>query len=495
MATGKALVSLSMKAYALYTVSMVIGCVILTTIIYKAHSGSKVLPLISDTWVHPPGSFISRWMIGNAALPFALVNIGLYFIERAASGGHSVDPKIILAIAILATFFLSWLGAICESDEPTCMGNPIIHDFCFAGFFVLFELSMLLTYHNRRQRIGELWFGFGLVVALQAIALNFIILAHRFFLPDESLVAENISLALAVAQWINVTIVMVLTIHCVFTAQGVRNYAVGFVDTSLPRVSATGGKDVSLVWVVSAYKVTVLCGGLYLTTLLLSSAVGFYMGYLPKVDGQVWFISDMWVDIPGNWISRWGGVQGSHIGYLVQIFLFFVIVTNSKSRKKALIISEIALFGLSIVCVCNEKENLALHMSGALAFFGGYDIYILLTLFHNWRRLVKNQDTREKVWILINGASGTGVVISHLWRLSSGRKMIGSLAALFEWTNALLIVCFAFSDVLAHSNCEGYAFGIFQRPDQVKSIHGAYELMSTDSTLQLPSDIKTRNFV
>jgi len=488
MATGKTLVSVSIKAYAVYTVSMIVGCTILTTIIYKAQGGPKVIPLISDTWVDPPGSYISRWMIGNGSGSFALVNIGLYFIEGAAGGHFVVNPKLILAFALFGTFLLSWVGAICENDKPTCMGNVIIHSVCAFGFFMLYDLSMLLTYLNRRKHIGEQLWGFGMILTLISIALTLTITMSRFLLPDKSVVVGNILFVLAVFEWINVSIVWVLTIHCVFTAQGVKNYGVGFLDRSMTRVLATGGKDVSLVWSVSAYDVSLVCGALYLSTLVVSCAAGLYFGYLPKVKGEFWCISDMWVNIPGDWISRWGGVQGTHMGYLMQICLFFV--TNSKSRQTALIISLIALFGLSVVSVCNEKENLAIHSSGAVAYFCGYDIFILLTLFDNSRRLVRNQDLRENIWILISSVFGTVAVLSHLWRLSSDGKIIASLAALLEWINAIAIICFAFSDVRAHSDCAGYVFGIFHDPREVKAIHGAYELMKNDSR-----NIKPVNFV
>merc|ERR1719317_268824 len=211
----------------------------------------------------------------------------------------------------------------------------------------------------------------------------------RFLAPDDSGIRGNFFLA--VVEWSNVAIILVLTIHCTFTAQDVGMYGVGFLDISASSFSAEDKEDVSSVWFVSAYDLSLACATLYLSTLGVSCAAGLYFGYLPKVEGEMWFISDMWVDKPGDWISRWGGIQGTHMGYLMQICLFFV--TKSKARRVGLIISEIALVGLSIVSVCNEKENWDLHISGASAYFFGYDIFILLTLFDNSRRLLKNKYT------------------------------------------------------------------------------------------------------
>jgi len=491
MTSGKALVSLSIKAYAVFTNIMVFGCIILTTIIYKIQGGSKVVPMISDTWVEPPGSYVSRWMIGNGAGLFAIINVGLYFIENANAEVSVINPKWILAMTLVASFLLSWLAAICENHEPSCMGNPILNFFCAAGFFALYDLSMLLTYINRRKRAGKSQWGIDIIMVLQSIIVTLIIVMSRLLLQDES--DLGVSTFIAVLEWINVFIVLVLTIHCVFTSKGVNNYGVGFVDTSVARFSTVRGEDVSLVWAVSAYEVSLACVTLYLTTLGVSCVVGLCMGYLPKVEGEFWYISDMWVDIPGDWISRWGGIQGSHLGYLMQVCLLFA--SSNKSRGIGLIISEIAMVGLSIVAVCNEKENPTIHFFGAGAYFGGYDIFILLTLFDNCRRLVKNKDIGEMVWIWMSFLFGIIAVVSHLYRLSSDGKIVGTLAALLEWTDALAIIGFAFSDVRAHSDCAGYVFGIFRHPTEDRTFFGTYELMTTESILEFPRDVKTLTFV
>merc|ERR1719320_2067746 len=154
---------------------------------------------------------------------------------------------------------------------------------------------MLLTYVNRRKRACESQWGFAMIMVLQSIALTLMMVLSRFLAPDDSGIRGNFFLA--VVEWSNVAIILVLTIHCTFTAQDVGKYGVGILDISAASFSAESKKDVAWVWYVSAYDVSLACAILYLSTLAVSCAAGLYFGYLPKVEGELWFISDMWVNI------------------------------------------------------------------------------------------------------------------------------------------------------------------------------------------------------
>jgi len=474
MARGKPLISLSMKAYTVCTVSLFFGCIILTTIIYWAEGGSKVLPVISNIWTTPPSSYISRWMIGNGSDMYAFMTLALYFIEKAI-GGNIVYPKFILVLALTGVFLLSVAGAICDNDKPTCLGNSAIHDFCTVGFFVLYDLSILLTYYNRRKRAGKSRWGFAMIMCLQSFALTLVTIILRLLLVNENEAVG--STLMAVVGYTNWSIVLVLTIHCIFTAHGVSNYGLGFLHTSGNSASDVSDTGVSVVWSVSAYEISLVCASLYLGTLAISCVAGLIVGYLPKIKGVFWFISDMWVNIPGNWFSRWGGIQGSHFGYLMQLSLFFV--TRNKGRQIGLIISEIALFGLSIVCVCSEKEDDTIHVAAAFTYFIGYDIFILLTVFDNICCRGKPQDLCERKWMWLSHVFGTVVVGSHIYRLSFGGKIALSLKAAVEWTNALVIIGFAVFDVRAHSDCACYVVGIFHHPFEKKSQDNPISMQET----------------
>lgn len=53
--------------------------------------------------------------------------------------------------------------------------------------------------------------------------------------------------------------------------------------------------------------------------------------------------------------------------------------TFTVSNKALLTIGEVAVFGMSIVGVCNEDENITIHTTAAMVFFIGMDIYMLIT--------------------------------------------------------------------------------------------------------------------
>ena len=76
---------------------------------------------------------------------------------------------------------------------------------------------------------------------------------------------------------------------------------------------------------------------------------------------------------PGNWISRWGVVQGVHTGVWCQLALLGAVGGAGASgfQKCATGIAVVALLGLSGVGCVNEDENLDVHLTFASIYFGG----------------------------------------------------------------------------------------------------------------------------
>jgi len=469
MTNGKALLSLKVKTLAYCAVSMIVGCMILTYIIYKAQDGSKSLPMISETWATPPGTYISRWMIGNGFDMLSLLCIALYFVEKPSAGDSVFNPKFVLATALVGTFLLSWAAAICASDAPTCKGNATLNAFCFTAFFVLYDSSMLMTYVNRSKSVRQSKC-FAIMILLTSTLL-IIMFFSRFFMPNESDTTGYFALALI--EWSNVAIIAFLTIHCILDAQDVGKYGVGFVDIS---AAAENEKQVSLLWFVSAWRISLVAAAICTVTLIISAIIGLIVGYLPYVKGEFWMISEMWVDIPGNWISRWGAVQGSHLGYLMQICLFYV--TKNKSRRIALIISEISFFGLSIVAVCNMDEDYDVHIFGAMLFYVLYDIFIVITLSgHTYQLVLKKKEIHKNVQLGMCFLYAIVIAVTHPLRAISSHES-SSIKAVLEWLNVFAIVGFAVSDVRVHANSANYVFGIFH-----------YGLITSSTELTEPSKI------
>ena len=138
------------------------------------------------------------------------------------------------------------------------------------------------------------------------------------------------------------------------------------------------GKNVpNQLWTLSGDVLAKACGGLYLGTLAVTAAAGLHQGYLPVTPGQLWMISDMWADPPGNWISRWSVVQGVHFGALAHIAVYLATPAHAKHRKLCLVLALTSLFGLSIVGVCDESENIHLHTFGAVMYVCRADLPLM----------------------------------------------------------------------------------------------------------------------
>ena len=82
------------------------------------------LPTISDTWVYPPTNYISRWLVGNLAILFAMFQLCIYFANVAAPAPAKPCPLsygALCGMACFGIFCFSWVGAICDNaDAPSC---------------------------------------------------------------------------------------------------------------------------------------------------------------------------------------------------------------------------------------------------------------------------------------------------------------------------------------------------------------------------------------
>ena len=121
---------------------------------------------------------------------------------------------------------------------------------------------------------------------------------------------------------------------------------------------ASGAAQAGQVVRITSDSLLKLCGVIYVSTLLVSCVMGLHAGYIPRRHRRFWFISDMWTDVPGNWISRWAVMQGCHAGWVAHVAMF--ADTTSKLRKMGLVVAIVSLVGLSIVGCCDESENLPL---------------------------------------------------------------------------------------------------------------------------------------
>ena len=123
-----------------------LGLMGVTYTLYYKHGGSG-LPTISNTFVDPPGSYMSRFGLGasSAFLYVCMLIVGYVSVSPSRSGARALSPfplsnKMVVATGIFGIFCLSWVGAICDSSKPSCGGNNAIHTTFAIIFFLLLDL-------------------------------------------------------------------------------------------------------------------------------------------------------------------------------------------------------------------------------------------------------------------------------------------------------------------------------------------------------------------
>eukprot|EP00662_Eupelagonemidae_sp_cell21_P041950 gene41950-51354_t len=129
---------------------------LLTPYALCVHEGNcpVFLPMISDTWVHPPGSFISRWVVGVVAMVMGVLQWAVFWADEP--GRLSLQcRKALLGITWLACLFFSFVGAVCESSDPDCRGNGGVHGTVATLFFVGYNTMMLVVSCSQPAALPE----------------------------------------------------------------------------------------------------------------------------------------------------------------------------------------------------------------------------------------------------------------------------------------------------------------------------------------------------
>ena len=445
---GTPFMEVSALAYTRATAALVCGTILVTYGIYLVKGGDPFLPTISNTWDTHPGTWVSRWVVGNACDMFAVVQVMLYATSTDTVGWRRVS----LCLGVAGVFCLSWVGSICDSPNPDCKGNDAIHSTLAVTFFVLYDVKMILVSCRERCRTGA-------ALGAAAAALT----ALRVAAPLAAGVGRTHLWALAAFEWGNVALMCAWTLRQVRRTCGGLSWVVGNVsDCAYSLDGATA---------------TALCGVFYIGTLALTAAIGLARGSLPVEKGVLFFISDMWPTIPGNWISRWAVVQGAHCGAIAHVALYCATPPAATLRRTGLIIALVALLGLSVVGCVDEKENFPLHVFGALNWFLGYDLFIALTLLGD--RL--QPAAPPSAWRPVRDAVGVAAIAFGWYRAydlyggvdrppaaacdgSEGAPSpLCSLAPLVEWTDALVIIAFLLLDGKAHPAVADCHEGVLRR--------------------------------
>ena len=91
-------------------------------------------PFISDTFVYPPGDWISRWAVVDAAALATIVHVSIMFVEE----GKLCCAKALYTIAIIAIAGVSIVGCVNEQE------NIVVHSIAAGVFFAGYDAFMVL---------------------------------------------------------------------------------------------------------------------------------------------------------------------------------------------------------------------------------------------------------------------------------------------------------------------------------------------------------------
>ena len=457
------------KAYTVGSIAILLGTILLSWALFVHQGGDPFLPTISSTWTAPPASYISRWAVGNMCCALFAVNAFIYWADSAAFAGPRrllVSPAVILQMAFAALFCFSWVGAICNSTVDTCMGNDALHTAFALAFFFLYDLMMILSATSKlHAAVRDGTPVRGAVRSLLLAVASSVLTAARACLPGPLAAAEDVDTVIAVVEWINVAIVGLWTLSNALGSEGINEMGFGLVTKGDAGKEGADGLAVVVFRGASALELSNVVGGLFIFVLASTCILGLAVGYIPRVEGAFWYISDMWTQPPGNWISRWGVVQATHWAYAVQLSLYFTAKEKTTELKALTLVAMIALFSLSVVGCVNEDEDFDVHTTAASIFFAGYDIYMLGTIYLNQTA----DPSRERMRRLRRDAGlsavlcqGLRLALPLLLPLGSPRgSLVRTLSAALEWTNAFLIITFFVADVRSREQSSVCMNGVF----------------------------------
>jgi len=98
------------------------------------------LPMISDCFVYPPASYISRiGIISTAILLYINAAMFWFYVQEPTFGGRKVDDFLTLFLGSIACFGLAVVGAVNEDENTTLHGAGAI--IFFAGYIMFMGLT------------------------------------------------------------------------------------------------------------------------------------------------------------------------------------------------------------------------------------------------------------------------------------------------------------------------------------------------------------------
>ncbi|GAB5353442.1 hypothetical protein AAMO2058_000036800 [Amorphochlora amoebiformis] len=494
--TYHSVVSIPSRTWTIVTGIAFWSVIIASYLAFVAQGGMAFLPTISRTWEQPPGSIFSR-TIGVFSIDMMyIISLFIYWARTNKRAQLSTDriqfsEGTILVISLIGLFSLTWVTSICDSPNPQCRGNNMLHLAVAIPYFVLYNMYILIVSfepvpdrgEDPPQFLSRLCNRHFLLAIISAISKVRWIIG----LPKDVI--------FAIFEWTDGAIIIFWVIsyvskHCKTVTYNIVHWPDGL------RLAAIDSEE-SFGPFITLKTLRGFAIGFCLITLLVTFISAFVFGQLPK--DHIPFISDLWVYIPGDWLSRWGVAHGVLCSIFSQILLYFSQVTppaNPNALKHWKILTGLAItsfLALSMVGAVNETENKPIHFLAAGVFFSGYDLYILLSLYLIPLPPHQNQNrsyvsTSSLGWILLviktlSKARWLPMLASAHTNENTHPDPMESVRAILEWSDTLAMVTYMWLDVYRRPNTNAWCFMVVYGGEQGEDEHGRHQeytmIMST----------------
>eukprot|EP00656_Telonema_subtile_P056284 TRINITY_DN8959_c0_g1_i1.p1 TRINITY_DN8959_c0_g1~~TRINITY_DN8959_c0_g1_i1.p1 ORF type:complete len:441 (-),score=99.46 TRINITY_DN8959_c0_g1_i1:86-1408(-) len=393
------------------------------------HRQPAFLPTISNTWDYAPGNYVSRWAVSVCCCMMQLLAVTVYFATKEKFSGCRFKAGLLLAMASVGIFCLSWVGAICDNAKlPSCRGDNNIHSPCAVIFFVLYDMYLIVSI-KQEHSTGH----------AMALAVPCLLTKLRWILPVIG--AAHSQTLLACFEWTDVALIMIFQVR--YTRSVVPTYAFSIAELQ-PKQQTT-----TVVAGISANKLVGTAIALSLFSTLVPWAFALHQGVVQP--HQLPVISDTWWHAPGNWISRWAVNLGCNFMHLVVVCIGIMSAKATAHLKLA----QIAVFGLSVVGCVSEKENDTLHLIAAATWCAGFDCFMVWTSF-NSKSDMRSMQLGATVVAVLSSLRFTSVQLA----LGQQRPMGQSVFALYEWSDLLAVYVFFIATVVFDGEARGSKIGL-----------------------------------
>mmetsp|Transcript_11107 Transcript_11107/g.26058 ORF Transcript_11107/g.26058 Transcript_11107/m.26058 type:complete len:568 (-) Transcript_11107:342-2045(-) len=440
------------------TSALFCGMIVFTysTCLHQEQCGTGPWNTISHSWEHPPGSYVSRLVVGVCCGMIGVFH-GFLYLANTINGAEDTrgccncyTNEVLLSMGLVSVFCLSWVGAVCDAPiDPMCMGNNNVHSVCALSFFILTDLiagAMAFkspkTERAKRERVVSLF----LFAGLSSFTFSrFYTLWYEDQLSDYwDHNGGNVTIVAELAEVATFLAFMNHTARAHFaglrygallrgdSSWGANNNPPGgghvasssasstssssSTTYSAAAAAAAGGPEgpfARTYVVLQSRDIARLSAGVLAATVALCLVVGVWDGTLDLGAGFP-FLGDLGIVKPCNWFYRWVFVQFAHASMWVALFNQAALAGGPGSKwgladSLVLAVQAFALLCLAGFGIMNKAENESRHDKLTVCFYVSANVAALASMALAEHRHAKR--SRGEGSPQLAAAPGTGTAL------------------------------------------------------------------------------------